>query len=221
MATFDIKEDEQPKSSAQVSLTDTLSRISPPPTRQHGRERRNPSVTPRKFNRFFAPRPQPKLPISSSRRALHDISASGLNRSTSPFNTLPAGQNVVEDENLPVLRASKRRKASHVGVSLGPAVAATEPRSMSLLEEMEAEETWDNVQSSPCTRPLRTVDESDEEEEDEGTISMSPRSSVKPIVPMRRRGLGAQLLSMSISGGHSHDRQRQAYPAPGTSEALK
>jgi len=215
--TVRSERDAQPESNSSVSLTNTLSRISPPPSRQHGRERRNPSVTPRKFNKFFAPRPQLKLPSTSSRRALHDITFSGLNRSTSPFGTFPSSQDVEDEENLPILREPKRRKSNKVDSSPLRTPVIQEPRSMSLLEEMESEQVWDHAQSSPCAKPLRTIEDSEGDEVEEDILGCSPHFPVKPIVPMSHRGLGAQILSMSISGGHRHDRQRQANPTAGMS----
>lgn len=209
MAAIDMKESSKAVSVPPMSLSDTLSRISPPPARQqHTRERRDPSVTPRKFKRFFAPRSQPTLPVSSARRALHEITSSGLNQSTpSSISTSSLGDG--EDiETLPVLRTQKRRKTSH---SRGPSpnvVTPQEPLSMSLLEEMEAEQAWENTQSSPSSRPFKIVEDSDDEDLAEREDPQPSRRPLKPIVPMRNRGLGAQLLSMSIGGGHRHARRQ-------------
>ncbi|CAK7211124.1 hypothetical protein SBRCBS47491_001012 [Sporothrix bragantina] len=87
-----------------------------------GKERRQPSITPRKFRRFFTPRTRVSANPSAARRALRDLTARALNRSQTPassplhFNSSP----LVADDNshggddvLPSSRIVKRRKTGH------------------------------------------------------------------------------------------------------------
>src|SRR5512142_1808050 len=79
-----------------------------------GKERRQPSITPRKFRRFFTPRPRISSQPSAARRALRDLTAQALNRSQLGSSPLKGSLDV----NGPAtpsqsLRGAKRRKMQH------------------------------------------------------------------------------------------------------------
>lgn len=73
-------EEQQPGSSSPVARPGDAASgafLSPPRTR--AKERRNPSITPRKFRRFFTPRPRVVSAPSAARRALRDLAGPALN----------------------------------------------------------------------------------------------------------------------------------------------
>jgi hypothetical protein len=184
------------------SLTTSLS-TSPQTTtnyrRLQPRERRNPSVTPRKFKKFFTPRTQANIPTSSARQALRELSIPSLNQNTLP-NALPRFRNVDEQENKPFPRGLKRRKVLHVEST--PDVTSKEAAFLPLQEYQPRDTTWEHPQSSPCARALRLETDSDDDDEELGTIAtntVTSRDPVQRIVPIRSRGLGMQLLSRRIA----------------------
>ncbi|RFU34939.1 hypothetical protein B7463_g1426, partial [Scytalidium lignicola] len=76
------------------------------------KERRNPSITPRKFNKFFTPR---TTRVSSGRHALYDITPPANNRSGIQSSPLRPFRAINGQENSPTgfTRELKRRKLLH------------------------------------------------------------------------------------------------------------
>ncbi|KAG4441385.1 hypothetical protein IFR05_003142 [Cadophora sp. M221] len=184
-----------------LELTQNLSPPRPSPKRGN-KERRAPSVTPRKFTRFFTPRSShASLPNTRSRKALNDITGPAINRYTQssplqPFRDI----NGQESSPLGFTRESKRRKVYHTpemspGKELGFVGTHGDDLNMAA------------VLSSPCERALRDlhyIDEVDEdvsEAEDEEGVPPRP---VKRIVRLQHRGLGGQLLRRSIGTSSRH-----------------
>ena len=200
----------------QASLAENLARGPSTTLQSGGRERRNPSVTPRKFRRFFTPRGQPELSLSSSRQALHDITAQpSLNQdaaqSSSPTDPF---RSVKGQENSDFPRDLKRRKVGQSDLSSAHNSPGPKERGfMPLQEKKPAEDNWEHVQSSPCERALLMVDDSDDEEM--MRAPPKPRGPVKRIVSARNRGLGAQLLGRSVEGLSRPGRQHHVYPVNG------
>ncbi|KAK4203329.1 putative denticleless protein [Triangularia verruculosa] len=169
-----------------------------PPSSGLGKERRLPSITPRKFQKFFTPRTRVSSKPSAARRALHDLTAPALNRGQTPSSSplKPISEEAlgesVEDE-LPDLRTAKRRKIQHTpSRSHLPSPLQTSP---ALIPDIRP------GQSSPIRhvkyRPNRrmNVDQHDgvsEDEEEEDPPLPSPE--LKKIVPLHSRGLGGQLV---------------------------
>src|SRR5438105_2486454 len=99
------------KSSAMLTNSLLSSPPRAPPSR--GKERRNPSITPRKFQRFFTPRSRVSSNPSAARRALRDLAGPALNRCQTPSSPLkPISEDNVAGE-LPVHRSAKRQKIQH------------------------------------------------------------------------------------------------------------
>ncbi|CAK7263172.1 hypothetical protein SEPCBS57363_000433 [Sporothrix epigloea] len=86
-----------------------------------GKERRQPSITPRKFRRFFTPRPRVSANPSPAQRALRDLTARALNGTQIPasspqfFNSSPlAAHDKYGCYDVPPSpRTVKRRKTGH------------------------------------------------------------------------------------------------------------
>ena len=94
------------------------------------KEKRQPSITPRKFNRFFTPRSHGSLPIKLPRGALEDITSPANNRNgtqSSPIRPFSNG-NGVENSPTTFTREMKRRKLLHTP-SPSPDDSGSEKRS--------------------------------------------------------------------------------------------
>ena len=89
------------------------------------RARKDPSITPRRFTRFFTPRASQSSPASASARALHELTASGLNQ---------------RDGDFAELSPRKRRKVIPVANDV------EDERSLGIPSSP--------LRSSPCQRPL-------------------------------------------------------------------
>ncbi|CZT03230.1 related to lethal(2) denticleless protein [Rhynchosporium agropyri] len=177
---------------------------SPPQSPKRGKkERRAPSVTPRKFTRFFTPRStHGSLPNTRSRRALNDIAAPNTSNRYTQSSPLQPFRDINGQESSPLgfTRESKRRKVFHTmemsnGKQLGFVGAHDEDSNMA------------GVLSSPCERAVQALHyiEEDEEatsetEDEEGQI-LEP---VKRIVRIQNRGLAGQLLHRSTGTSPRH-----------------
>ncbi|KAH9206797.1 WD40-repeat-containing domain protein [Leptodontidium sp. 2 PMI_412] len=182
-------------------LTQNLSPTRPSPKRGT-KERRAPSVTPRKFTRFFTPRSShASLPNTRSRKALNDITGPAINRYTQssplqPFRDI----NGQESSPLGFTRESKRRKVFHTP-ELSPG------KGLGFVSTHDDHSNMAGVLSSPCERAVRDlhyIDEGDEDMsqgEDEEDVPPKP---VKRIVRLQHRGLGGQLLRRSIGTSSRH-----------------
>ncbi|KAK4171564.1 WD40-repeat-containing domain protein [Triangularia setosa] len=171
-----------------------------PPPSSLGKERRKPSITPRKFQRFFTPRSRVSSKPSAARKALHDLTAPALNRGQTPLSSplKPISEEqlgaVVEDD-LPDLRTAKRRKTQHTpSRSHLPSPLQTSP---ALLPTPDIGPGLSSPIRHVRFRPNRRMDvdqhdgvSEDEEEEDPPLPSPKP----KKIVPLHTRGLGGQLV---------------------------
>lgn len=178
------------------------------------KQRRNPSVTPRKFNRFFTPRSLASSDASSSRNALHEISghANGQDPQSSPIQ-LPRA--IFGRENTPAAfpRDLKRRKLYHTPES-SPEYFEVDGKRQDIgfrLPQVESSEEHENIPSSPCERAFRDLRGIPEE------ISQEPLES---IVQIEERGLGAQLLQQRINAAPTARRQYLSYPVNGWSLQL-
>ena len=231
MSSFKSAEPKDPASSQEIQLSDRLSPFSPQIPSTYGRtgrkERRNPSITPRKFRKFFTPRSLESTPPSSARQALNDITAPSNNRNgirSSPilFRGIP-GQ-----ENSPALfpRDLKRRKLLSTPES-SPEHAYIEMKETGGLKALQDrdrtgngndhrdededcvvddddEDDLQNIQSSPCERAVHM----------ERIVEAFPQP-LKRIVPIHERGLSGKILQ-SITGASTRSRrQHLEYPVNG------
>ncbi|KAM7199248.1 WD40-repeat-containing domain protein [Naviculisporaceae sp. PSN 640] len=193
-------------------LTNDL--LSSPP-RLPPKERRNPSITPRKFQKFFTPRSRVSATPSAARRALRDLAGPALNRGQTPSSPLkPISEENRFDDLLPSLqdgqRVSKRRKTQHTPerpappchlpspLATSPAILESSPSSRRRLRSP--------IETLPPLRTPSILDDGlsdDDEEEDE--LPTEPRDLVRPV-PLARRGLGGQLLERMTNLSLTRDR---------------
>jgi hypothetical protein len=193
------------------------SRLLSPPRRSNGKERRNPSITPRKFRRFFTPRPRVSshlslTHISPARKALRDLAGPRLNtRYQTPASSSPlkphAEEDHIEDENAIQNTRVKRRKVHHT-----PDSSPCRPQHIEI----------DNVQPSldgpALLSPIQSlyssqeVDGSDESESEDDLAEQQP---VKRLAPVTCRGLAGHLLQRETGGMPRAGRSYMSYPVAG------
>lgn len=174
--------------------------LSSPPraSSTHGKERRNPSITPRKFQRFFTPRSRVSSKPSAARKALCDLTAPALNRCQTPSSPLKP---ISEELYLPLpqdAHRGKRRKFNHST----PEKQSSSSYLPSPLQSSPLLPTPDlrpglasPIQSLRSRQALQDVvyrdDDVSEDEEEVPEVMAAPS---KVPVPLHRRGLGAQLV---------------------------
>lgn len=182
-----------------------------PSSRGNEKERRNPSITPRKFRRFFTPRSRVSSMPSAARKALCDLTAPALNRCLTPSSPLKP---ISEELNLPRVQDAhrgKRRKFNHSTPEKQTSHLPSPLHSSPLLPTAELQPGFSSpIQSLRSRQALqdevyRDNDVSeDEEEEEEAAVAAPARNRA---VPLHRRGLGAQLVQrMTGSMGHGSER---------------
>lgn len=176
------------------------------------KERRQPSITPRKFRRFFTPRSRVSADPSAARRALRDLTARALNRNQSPsgsplhFSSSPLAAHDKSDRCVDVLpspRTAKRRRTGHHT----PETSPLRPSSVfhdSVTPEPVSKTAMASMLLSPlASSPLPAILDEPESECDEDEFSMSddgepelPFSgpSFKRTIPLSERGFAGQLL---------------------------
>lgn len=210
MSSLDPKEHLEPPATQELPLSHITQNLSPPRTssKRGIKERRDPSVTPRKFNKFFNPRSYGTFPNTRARKVLNDITAPALNRNTqsSPIRPFP---NLSGQESIGFTPQSKRRKVHHT-------------------PETSSEKEYDfdgahngisvmgDIMSSPCERAVKDLgyieEEEEEEEYSEEDEELPRQEPLKRIVRLQDRGFGGQLLNRSIG---TSMRQRYEYPVNG------
>ncbi|CAK7223898.1 hypothetical protein SCUCBS95973_005334 [Sporothrix curviconia] len=192
-----------------------------------GKERRQSSITPRKFRRFFTPRARVSANPSAARRALRDLTARALNRSqTTPassplhFSSSPLAardKSHGRDDVLPSPRTVKRRKTGHHT----PETSPLRPSSV-FVDAVTPEPMHKTAAASMLLSPLASsplpcvIDEPESENDEDEDYSMSGDESApelslvdlpyKRTVPLAERSFGGQMLQRefgSLSGaGH-------------------
>ncbi|KAK4153124.1 WD40-repeat-containing domain protein [Chaetomidium leptoderma] len=188
--------DKHPSSPARRSATLSASLLSSPPRAppSRGKERRNPSITPRKFQRFFTPRSRVSSKPSAARRALCDLTAPALNRCQTPSSPLRP-----KELSLPHLQGAypgKRRKFHHSTPEKEAGYLPSPLNSSPLLPTADLRPRLGSpIQSLRSRQALQDdvyVDDDVSEDEGEEPAAMPPAS--QRLVPLHRRGLGAQLV---------------------------
>lgn len=227
MSSFESAENKEPTSSQEHPLSSPNFSVSPqrpPPTygRDGRKERRNPSITPRRFRKFWTPQSQASTKPSSSRQALNDITAPFNNRRgvlSSPIRFGPRGKPEKDDTPSTFPRDLKRRKLLHTPEPTPEHThSETKGHGFEVLQDEDEDEDegdFHNIQSSPCERAARLdqIEENDEEEVyRSGNIYQEP---LKRIVPIDRRGLGGRLLQSMSGFPTRNSRQHYAYPVNG------
>ncbi|KAH8664075.1 WD40-repeat-containing domain protein [Xylariales sp. PMI_506] len=188
---------------------DSSTRLLSPPRGNNGKERRNPSITPRKFKRFFTPRPRisshlSPAHISPARKALRDLAAPEINRAyqtPAPSSPLipPTYDDHALDENIAENTRSKRRKIRHHTPDSSPCRPQLLQASVGHLPPSPA-----------LLSPIRSLQSSQEcdrsdESEDEDLFHQEP---VKRLAPLTSRGLSGHILQREFGcmprAGRSH-----------------
>ncbi|KAK0752508.1 WD40-repeat-containing domain protein [Schizothecium vesticola] len=190
------------KSSA--TLTNNLLSSPPRAPSSRGKERRNPSITPRKFQKFFTPRSRVSSKPSAARRALRDLADPALNRCQTPSSPLKAVSEETDEDELPSYRGAKRRKFNHntpdhaphslpSPLNTSPAILSTPGARLALRSP---------IQSLRLRRTAREIlDETDESETEEDGYELPARSpQYKRPVQLGRRDFGGQLLERMMGG---------------------
>lgn len=186
-----------------------------PSSNYNSKERRQPSITPRKFRRFFTPRSRVSANPSAARRALRDLTALALNQSSTPsagpvdVNGLPLHQNDGSEEAVLSPRLAKRRKTGHCT----PETSPLKPSSMLLIDDVftpvpasKAVAACSMLLSPLASSPIHMADEatSDVDELDDlekaGPALGQPffRPPLRKVVPLTHRGVSGQLLQRQL-----------------------
>lgn len=198
-------------SSTAAKTTATMARsllVSSPqrmPSSSQTKESRKPSITPRKFQRFFTPRSRVSSQPSASSRAMRDLTASALNRCQTPSSPLKAisEDRLCDDVAGPAaVRATKRRKMQHTPETspLRPASSHGATSSPPPLAEVSASpsrrrQLLSPIRSLPASQSSHDAIDSDIDDivsEDE-----LPPLHVAPVsrtISLPSRGLAAQLV---------------------------
>lgn len=174
------------------------------------KEKRQPSITPRKFNRFFTPRSHGRLTLTLPRGALEDITAPTNNRNgtqSSPIRPFSNGKGV---ENSPTTftREMKRRKLLHTP-SPSPDDSGSEKKHIfdqhHVFEDNFLNE-HNHLNFSHCSVSA--------EESLGGPRKLELPSLSTPTKHIRQldsRGLAGQLLQLSLRSGAAVKGQRLNY----------
>ncbi|KAG0648899.1 Cell division cycle cdt2 [Hyphodiscus hymeniophilus] len=221
MSEFASTEKKEPQSSQELPLSNPPSsspQAPPPDYGQSGRkERRQPSITPKKFSRFFTPRSL--LPKGPARQILNDITSPSNNRRGVLSSPIQFNGRVDRDDNPSTFpRGLKRRKLLHTPEEISEHILAGSKaqEEYERLQDENVDDDLQNLQSSPCERAAN-LDRVEEEEEVEGMeleSEMEEKYSrpLQRIIPIDHRGHGGSLLQ-SMSGLPTRSRrQHHAYP---------
>ncbi|KAL2260453.1 hypothetical protein VTK26DRAFT_5522 [Humicola hyalothermophila] len=190
---------------AQSSSTLSSTLLSSPPRLPPSRdkERRNPSITPRKFRRFFTPRSRVSSKPSAARKALCDLTAPALNRCQTPSSPLKAASEEQSPIGLPDpqdAHRGKRRKVHHTPekqtchlpspLNSSPALLPTPDLRPGLQSPIRSLRSRQALQDD-----VRLDDDvtEDEDGDDEGRLAAVAPIHTRPV-PLHRRGLGGQLV---------------------------
>lgn len=195
MSFSEINEHQTPSSTEELPVLRNLS-----PSRPSSRKERGvPSVTPRKFKKFFTPQCYGSAP--TSRSALIEITTFGSNRTTLSSPLRPFRNSLSQDSSALgyVARESKRRKVYN---------AIESEKEIGLYGASHG-----GGMSSPCERAVKSFGDTDSESESEEEDVLPQPVPAKRIVRIEGRGLSGQLLRRSIG---SNTRQRYAYPINGS-----
>ena len=198
-----------------AGLRENLQTSSPPRmSSARGKERRQPSITPRKFRRFFTPRSRVSSQPSAARRALRDLTAQALNGS--PLGSSPLKESSDVDGSTAAsqnLRDAKRRKMHHTPDPSSPLKA---PSEIDVTPQRPAKFLNPLMSPLESLHPSQTDDElnaSDSDMSDPDLPSHSRPSS--PIVPLFKRGLAGQLVQRRLGTMPCPGRKFLSFPVSG------
>ena len=219
MSSIDSTENMEPDSSQvsqELPLSDPLTSSTQPPLPTYGlssrKEQRNPSITPKKFTRFFTPRSQ--LSRDSARRILNDITAPSNNRRGNLSRSVRSNSRADKDElSSTFSKGLKRRKLLHTPEDTPELTTAAREgqEKIEVLQDEDSENELQNIQSSPCERAAQWGEERDEED----GIKVANEKSLQRIIQVGQRGPSGQLLHTIAGLPTMHRRQRYAYSVNG------
>ncbi|KAG9234782.1 WD40-repeat-containing domain protein [Amylocarpus encephaloides] len=180
----------------------------PTPTRKPRKARANPSVTPRKFRRFFAPRSSGAQ--SNTRLALFDITApinNGNVAQSSPIRSSRYDDTIETADLFP--RDLKRRKITHTPES-SPEHKYRRRRG-SASEGQARNHDGTNIDgASPCVYSnTLAILEDNEEELEPCRVPLRPIQRIKPFA---ESSLSGRLLQLNVGRSARGIRQRYEYP---------
>ncbi len=198
------------KSSAM--LNNALLSSPPRAPSSRGKERRNPSITPRKFQRFFTPRSRVSSQPSAARKALRDLAGPALNRCQTPSSPLKPISEEYGADDLPSYPVSKRRKVQHAPNQLAqlPSPLNTSP----LLPTAEIRPGLGSPIRSLRSRRERALQD-DLGLDDSASEDDEAPPSPKRCVTLPRRGLGAQLVQRMTGGMPRGGDYKMRHPVAG------
>ncbi|KUJ22201.1 WD40 repeat-like protein [Mollisia scopiformis] len=224
MASRRKAENNEMDRSSEATVTSSPQR--PPRRSASTREKRNPTITPRKFTRFFTPRSQPLHQRQPTRRVLFNVrsfgASSALNVQSSPLQS----KGFDEENNPPDLpRQSKRQKRFHtLASSTQPSVMSTKNLGLDRIQQSQSkgESKDDVVPSSPCPQGSHlafehdgTLDEDEDEDRDQVVCPgrISSKDTATPVLRWNRNGgLSAQLFEMELGNAGRSGRVHHSYP---------
>jgi hypothetical protein len=213
MSLFELADGTSPPDSQDtIHSSQDLNSSPPRATRSSRKGQRPPTVTPRRFRKFFTPRSHGYLD-SPARQALQEIRAPLLNRNVTQSSPLQPFKNINSKEDSPTsfIRGSKRQKTTHTPEA-SPRVGSR--RKACTSREAKAGEQREHLLSSPCDRVIQNTSDTD-------VVSAKEQECRKPVEPVKRivsrvdRGLGGQLMDLSISSSVGRRRQHNVYPVDG------
>lgn len=152
------------------------------------RVKKNPSVTPKRFTKFFTPRPRNvQRAARASRKALQDLSAARLN---SRADTVSQLQLPGHDD---ATRPAKRRKLSFNSIASLPSspIKRIEQHDQAYLEAQDDE---------PCIETDNDHEEHEDDDCHDGDQNDIPRTYPPRILPYRTISSSAGILSKQLGG---------------------
>lgn len=203
--------------SPEPSISNSSPQDSPNRPRAYGRngqkERKPPSITPRKFTRFFTPRSHGPDRLSASRQALFDITVPANNRNgiqsspLRPFRDIPGQEN---STSISFTRELKRRKIIHTPESspddASPSKGFQTNQNFVLEDDSERD---DDIQVDLPTLPKAVRSSLSQRLE-----MLSRNTPPKRITQLDDQGLNGRLLQLSIDSSSGSTRQTSRYPVP-------
>ncbi len=172
--------------------------------------KRQPSITPRKFHRFFTPRSHGRLAIKLPRGALEDITAPANNRSGTPSSPVRPFSSLKGVESSPTTftREMKRRKLLHTP-SPSPDDSGSEKQPF-----FDQRHIFDDTYSDDHNH----VHSSQRSASSEGGLGAPRRTGLSPlstttkqIRQLETRGLAGRLLQLSLRSNAASKGQHLSY----------
>jgi hypothetical protein len=212
-----------PASAARTSATLNASLLASPQRApsSRGKERRNPSITPRKFQRFFTPRSRVSSKPSAVRRALRDLTAPALNRCQTPSSPLKPVSEELDSSHLPHLQDAhrgKRRKVQH---------ATPEKQINHLPSPLNSSPLLPTPDLRPglrspiqCLKSRQALQDGVLADDDVSDDDDEPLAAPQPVyqkpVLLHRRGLGGQLVQRMTGAMRYANERALECPVAGT-----